>query len=30
MVNVFKPKEGKFKLQPREGTKAYEKLIKKM
>ena len=30
MVKVFKPKEGKFKLQPKEGTKAYDKLIKKM
>ena len=30
MVNVFKPKEGEFKLQPKEGTKAYKKLIKKM
>jgi hypothetical protein len=29
-VKVFKPKEGKFKLQPKEGTKAYDKLIKKM
>ena len=30
MVKVFKPKEGKFKLQTKEGTKAYDKLIKKM
>lgn len=30
MVKVFKPKGGKFKLQPKEGTKAYDKLIKKM
>ena len=30
MVKVFKPKEGKCKLQPKEGTKAYDKLIKKM
>ena len=30
MVKVFKPKAGKFKLQPKEGTKAYKKLIKKM
>lgn len=30
MVKVFKPKAGKFKLQPKEGTKAYDKLIKKM
>ena len=30
MVKVFKPRAGKFKLQPKEGTKAYDKLIKKM
>ena len=30
MVKVFKPKAGKFKLQPKECTKAYDKLIKKM
>ena len=30
MVKVFKHKAGKFKLQPKEGTKAYDKLIKKM
>jgi hypothetical protein len=30
MVKVFKPKKGKFSLQPKAGTKAYEKKIKKM
>ena len=30
MVRVFKPKKGKFSLQPKEGTKAYEKKIAKM
>jgi hypothetical protein len=30
MVKVFKPKKGKFTLQPKQGTKAYEKKIKKM
>jgi len=30
LTNVFKAKDGKFKLQPKEGTKAYKKLIKKM
>jgi len=30
MVKVFKPKKGKFALQPKQGTKAYEKKIKKM
>jgi len=30
MVKVFKPKKGKFALQPKAGTKAYEKKIKKM
>lgn len=30
MVKVFKPKAGKFKLQPKEGTAAYKKKIKKM
>ena len=30
MVNVFKAKKGTFKLQPKKGTAAYKKLIKKM
>lgn len=30
MVKVFKAKKGTFKLQPRKGTAAYNKLIKKM
>ena len=30
MVKVFKPKKGKFTLQPKEGTAAYKKKIKKM
>ena len=30
MVKIFKPKKGKFTLQPKEGTAAYEKKIKKM
>ena len=30
MVKVFKPKKGKFSLQPKTGTKAYEKKMKKM
>ena len=30
MVKVFKPKKSGFKLQPKEGTAAYKKLIKKM
>ena len=30
LVKVFKPKKSGFKLQPKEGTKAYEKKIKKM
>lgn len=30
MVNVFKPKANGFKLQPKAGTKEYEKKIKKM
>lgn len=31
MVKVFKPaKDGKFKLQPKAGTAAHKKLIKKM
>lgn len=30
LTKVFKPKKGKFSLQPKEGTKAYEKKIKKM
>lgn len=30
LVKVFKPKRTGFKLQPKEGTKAYEKRIKKM
>ena len=30
MVKIFKPKKGKFSLQPKEGTKAYEKKIAKM
>ena len=30
MVKVFKPKTGTFKAQPKAGTAAYKKLIKKM
>ena len=30
MVKVFKPAKNGFKLQPKEGTAAYKKLIKKM
>ena len=30
LVKVFKPKKSGFKLQPKEGTKKYKKLIKKM
>ena len=30
MVKVFKPKKGVFKLQPKAGTAAYKKLVKKM
>ena len=30
MVKVFKPVKKGFKLQPKEGTKAYDKKIKKM
>jgi hypothetical protein len=30
MVKVFKPAKDGFKLQPKVGTKAYKKLIKKM
>ena len=30
MVKVFKPSKDGFKLQPREGTKGYDKLIAKM
>ena len=30
LVKVFKPKKSGFKLQPKEGTKSYEKKIKKM
>ena len=30
LVKVFKPRKSGFKLQPKEGTKAYEKRIKKM
>jgi len=30
MVKIFKPKKGKFTLQPKQGTSAYEKKIKKM
>jgi len=30
MVKIFKPKKSGFKLQPKEGTAAYKKLIKKM
>lgn len=29
MVKVFKAKKGTFKLQPKKGTRAYERLIKK-
>lgn len=29
MVKVFKAKKGTFKLQPKKGTQAYERLIKK-
>jgi hypothetical protein len=30
LTKVFKPKKGKFALQPKEGTAAYKKKIKKM
>jgi len=30
MVKVFKPKKSGFKLQPKSGSAAYKKLIKKM
>ena len=30
MVKVFKPKKGKFTLQPKQGTAAYEKKMKKL
>lgn len=30
MVNAFKPKKGTFKLQPKAGTAAYKKALKKM
>ena len=30
LTKVFKPKKGKFALQPKEGTKEYKKKIKKM
>ena len=30
LVKVFKPKKTGFKLQPKEGSKAYERKIKKM
>ena len=30
LVKVFKPRKSGFKLQPKEGSKAYEKKIKKM
>lgn len=30
LTKVFKPKKTGFKLQPKEGTAAYKKLIKKM
>lgn len=30
LVKVFKPKKTGFKLQPKEGTKKYKTLIKKM
>ena len=30
LTKVFKPKKGKFALQPKEGTKDYKKKIKKM
>jgi hypothetical protein len=30
LTKVFKPKKGKFTLQPKEGTKEYKKKIKKM
>ena len=30
LTKVFKPKNGKFALQPKEGTKDYKKKIKKM
>jgi hypothetical protein len=30
MIHVFKAKKGTFKLQPKKGTAAYKKLIKKM
>jgi len=30
LTKVFKPKKGKFALQPKEGTKEYKKKMKKM
>jgi len=30
LTKVFKPKKGKFTLQPKEGTKEYKKKMKKM
>ena len=30
LVKVFKPIDGKFKKQPKSGTKTYKKLVKKM
>ena len=30
LTKVFKPKKGKFALQPKEGTKEYKKKVKKM
>lgn len=30
LTKVFKPKKGKFTLQPKEGTAAYKKKMKKM
>ena len=30
LTNVFKPAKKGFKLQPKEGTAAYKKLVKKM
>ena len=30
LTKVFKPKKGKFALQPKEGTAAYKKKMKKM
>ena len=30
LTKIFKPKKGKFALQPKEGTKEYKKKMKKM